>query len=82
MPIGPNLYWNGGAVYVYPPTMPAMPSATIGQPRALVRIRPMRKATPKAAIAKRYAARSVIRPFTIAWLARGETIVSTPLRTS
>ena len=29
-----------------------------------------------------YAALSVMRPFTIAWLARGETIVSTPLRTS
>ena len=54
----------------------------MGQPRATVSAMPTRMAPAKKAYARRRASRSLMRPLRMAWLARGEVMVSMPRRTS
>ena len=53
-----------------------------GQPRTVTIASPSPAHSAKAVPASRNASRSVTRPVTSAWLARGEVMESTPLRTS
>ena len=59
-----------------------MPNTATSHPRSAMSQTPMAVAARKAPMASPKASRSVRRPFTSAWLARGDVIESMPLRTS